>query len=90
MTTMEIGITALAFIVGAVAAVVVVRILDSIRKKDAATEAKRILSAAEEDAQRKIKAAELEAKEIRLTAQAERKKSSMLSARTSKSANEAF
>lgn len=72
MTTMEIGFTVLAFIVGAVVAVVVVRILDSIRKKDAATEAKRILSAADEDAQRKIKAAELEAKEIRLTAQAEK------------------
>ena len=41
-----------------------VRILDNIRKKDAASEAKRILTSAEEDAQRKIKAAELEAKEI--------------------------
>ena len=70
---MEIAVSAaLAFIVGAVIAVVVVRILDNVRKKDAATEAKRILTSAEEDAQRQIKAAELEAKEIRLTAQAEK------------------
>ncbi|MBQ4378078.1 MAG: DUF3552 domain-containing protein, partial [Treponema sp.] len=73
MAATEIAVTAsVAFIVGVVLAVVVVRILDNVRKKDAATEAKRIVSAAEEDAQRQIKAAELEAKEIRLTAQAEK------------------
>ena len=64
----SIGVTAL---IAAVLGVVLVKVLDHLRKKDAETQAQQILKQADQDASSRLKEAELEIKEKTLQQKAE-------------------